>query len=351
MKYIYLLMSLLIVNNIYSQDAIKISYNKDLKQYNLTLLEGGIVDGYANSYWVKGSQNSIDVLNGNGFLKFVFDESFKIHEVGYEYIFTNNGKKYVGGFKTNNCIFGLKSYFYNKQASSISNLFEYEKLKPTNNIPNSIEWSGNGSGFFIDEEGYIITNFHVIKNAKLIGVEFKYNQEILTFNAKVIKSDKINDLAVLKIDDSKFNKINTIPYNLKTRPIDIASEVYALGYPLALSIMGKDIKFTSGRISSKTGIDGDITNYQIQVPIQPGNSGGPLFDMEGNLVGVTTSSVNRTLDLTENVNYAVKSSYIVNLVDVLSEKINLPSSTKLSSLSLTQQIKLLEQYVVLVKVK
>ena len=68
--------------------------------------------------------------------------------------------------------------------------------------------------------------------------------------------------------------------------------------------MGKDIKFTDGKISSKTGFNGDITTYQIQVPIQPGNSGGPLFDFSGNLVGITSSGVNRQLDLTENVNYA-----------------------------------------------
>jgi S1-C subfamily serine protease len=212
-------------------------------------------------------------------------------------------------------------------------------------------WKGNGSGFFISKSGYIVTNNHVIDGASEIEVEFKYKNEIESFNAKVIKVDKTNDLAIIKIDDDKFKNLSVIPYNFKTRTIDTGSEVFALGYPLALSIMGKDIKFTNGRISSKTGIDGDITTYQISVPIQPGNSGGPLFDFNGNLIGITSSTINRKLNLTENVNYAIKSSYLLNLIDVLPETISLPSSTQLASKLLTEQIKILSDYVVLIKVK
>jgi S1-C subfamily serine protease len=95
----------------------------------------------------------------------------------------------------------------------------------------------------------------------------------------------------------------------------------------------------------------DITSYQIQVPIQPGNSGGPLFDFKGNLIGITSSGINRELNLTENVNYAIKSSYLLSLVDVLPEIISLPSSTQLASKKLTEQIKVLSDYVVLIKVK
>ena len=145
--------------------------------------------------------------------------------------------------------------------------------------------------------------------------------------------------------------LSDIPYNFKTRSVDIGTEIFALGYPMALSLMGKDIKFTDGKISSKTGLGGDITTYQIQVPIQPGNSGGPLFDFKGNLIGITSSGINRKLDLTENVNYAIKSSYLLNLIDVLPETITLPSSTQLASKKLTEQIKILSDYVVLIKVR
>jgi len=227
-----------------------------------------------------------------------------------------------------------------------------EVTKPSNINRKNINWLGNGSGFLISRSGYIATNNHVIDGASVIEVEFKYMNEVQAFNAKVIKVDRTNDLAVIKIDDAGFLKLrDNIPYNFKKEIIDIGSEVFALGYPLALTLMGKDIKFTDGKISSKTGLAGDVTTYQIQVPIQPGNSGGPLFDTRGNLIGITSSGINRSLDLTENVNYAIKASYLSNLINVLPENIALPSGTQLASKKLTDQIKILSDYVVLIKVK
>jgi S1-C subfamily serine protease len=249
----------------------------------------------------------------------------------------------------------LLSTAYKKALSKLTSLFyEYDpNIVPSTqpNTRNNTEWAGNGSGFFISKSGYIVTNNHVIDGALEIEVEFKYKNQVEEFNAKVIKVDKTNDLAIIKIDDSEFSNLSTIPYNFKTGTIDIGSEVFALGYPMALSLMGKDIKFTNGRISSKTGLDGDMTTYQIQVPIQPGNSGGPLFDFKGNLIGITSSGINRKLDLTENVNYAIKSRNLLNLIEALPETITLPSSTQLASKPLTEQIKALSDYVVLIKVK
>ena len=226
---------------------------------------------------------------------------------------------------------------------------KYSSSKSTSK--NNTEWNGNGSGFFISKSGYIATNYHVIDGVSEIEVEFRYKNEIKGFNAKVIKVDKTNDLAILKIDDDDFSYVGALPYTFRTRSVDVGTQVFALGYPMALSLMGKDIKFTDGKISSKTGLDGDITKYQIQVPIQPGNSGGPLFDTKGNLIGITSSGINRKLDLTENVNYAIKTNYLLNLIEVLPETITLPSSTQLASKQLTEQIKALSDYVVLIKVK
>ena len=113
--------------------------------------------------------------------------------------------------------------------------------------------------------------------------------------------------------------------------------------------MGKEIKVTDGMISSKSGFDGDITTYQITAPIQEGNSGGPLFDEKGNLLGINSSGIRK--DVADNVAYTIKSSYIVNLIDVMPKNIDLPSNTKLQSLPLTEQIKEISKYVVLIKVK
>jgi hypothetical protein len=95
--------------------------------------------------------------------------------------------------------------------------------------------------------------------------------------------------------------------------------------------------------------DGDITTYQISAPIQGGNSGGPLFDDKGNFIGINSSGINKKL--ADNVGYSIKTSYVLNLIDILPKSIDLPSNKKLVTLPLTEQIKEITKYVVLVKVK
>jgi S1-C subfamily serine protease len=224
----------------------------------------------------------------------------------------------------------------------------YPKLSKQKTSKNG-EWAGNGSGIIISKSGHIVTNYHVIEDADDIEVEFIVNGEVQKFNAEVVQSDKVNDLSIIKIFDMNFDGLDNLPYNFKTRSSDVGTKVYAYGYPMALSLMGKEIKITDGIISSKSGFDGDITTYQITAPIQGGNSGGPLFDDNANFLGINSSGLSK--EIAENVGYTIKSSYVLNLIDVLPKGIDLPSSTKLKSLSLTEQIKEISKYVVLVKVK
>ena len=212
------------------------------------------------------------------------------------------------------------------------------------------EWKGNGSGFFINEKGYIATNYHVVEDAKEIQVEYFQKGIKNVYQAKVIVTDKQNDLAIIQIKDSKFKLLSTIPYVFNTIIKDVGTDVFALGYPIA-DVMGEEIKFTDGKISSKTGIHGDITVYQISVPIQPGNSGGPLFDNKGNLVGITSSALNKEYCASENVNYAIKISYLKNLVDVMPESITLPNNIEIYNRSLTEKIKLLSDFIPIIKVR
>lgn len=210
-------------------------------------------------------------------------------------------------------------------------------------------FAGNGTGFFIDVDGYIATNYHVVENANVIVVEFIRNGEKLNYTAEVIQTDKQNDLAIIKIKDSDFIPFTSIPYNFKIETSDVGTTVFALGYPMALSVMGTEIKFTDGKLSSKTGYKGDITTYQTTTPIQPGNSGGPLFDYDGNLIGINSSMIGH--DVADNVSYAIKSSYLSNLVDALPIYIYLPDDTSIADEILTEKIKILSPYVVLIKIK
>lgn len=159
----------------------------------------------------------------------------------------------------------------------------------------------------------MITNYHVINELNNISVVLK-DKEI---KAKLITKDKANDIAVIKINvDQEF-----IPIPIsKTTLLNIGDEVFTLGYPL-VDVQGKNLKATFGRINSKTGLADDIRLLQIDVPIQPGNSGGPLLNSKGDVVGVVTSTLDQIIvlykkgSLPQNVNYAVKSDYILPIIE------------------------------------
>ena len=186
-----------------------------------------------------------------------------------------------------------------------------DNLSTTNNAPSS------GSGFAISSSGLIATNSHVISGASSIKVRGINGDFSKTYNAKLITEDKNNDLAIISIDDKNFTSIGSIPYLISNNNVDVGTSIFVLGYPLRAT-MGDEIKLTNGIISSKTAFQGDVTSYQLSAPVQPGNSGGPLFDDKGNIVGVINA---KHLD-TENVTYAVKSTYLLNLIEILPLHLN-----------------------------
>ena len=208
------------------------------------------------------------------------------------------------------------------------------------NRVNSQEWSGSG---FALKDGYIVTNYHVIENAESIWIHGIKGDFPTKYNAKVVATDKFNDIALLKVSDSNFTGFGTIPYNVKTSVSDVGEDIFVLGYPL-ISTMGEEIKLTTGVISSRTGFQGDVSLYQISAPIQPGNSGGPLFDYKGNLVGIVSSKHTGA----ENVGYAIKTSYLRNLIESTVSKDILPTPAQTASLSLPEKIKVLKNFVFMI---
>ncbi len=288
----------------------------------------------------------------------------KMFKFGDEYVFSINGQivareKYKT-LRGNNCglvVSGKGTYYLT--GLTVKEFLpeeELEKQKPKQVNPSpsasntSGEWKGNGSGFFISEKGYIATNYHVVQDAKEIQVEYYQKGIKKVYPAEVIVSDKLNDLSIIKIKSDKFQNTSQIPYVFFTNTVDVGTEVFALGYPIA-DVMGDEVKFTDGKISSRTGLQGDITVYQISTPIQAGNSGGPLFDNKGNLIGIPSSGLNREYFKTENVNYAIKSSYLKNLIDVLPETITIPNYTEIYNLTLTEKIKVLSEFVPIIRIK
>ena len=225
----------------------------------------------------------------------------------------------------------------------------YLKMYPANSCFSS---SGNqkstGTGFAISSNGYIVTNYHVIENAKSIEVKGINGNFYRKLSAKVIVSDERNDLAIIKINDANFTSLGSIPYTFRQGTAEVGENVFVLGYPMTTT-MGEEVKLTNGIISSKTGFKGDISLYQISAPVQPGNSGGPLFDKNGNLIGI----VNAKHSLAENAGYAIKVSYLISLIDLLPQTINQPTFNFLNGKGLTEQVKLASNftYIILVNDK
>jgi S1-C subfamily serine protease len=242
---------------------------------------------------------------------------------------------------------GLINVLDNKKNKDV-----YLKMFPTtssNSTPNSGNLPSNlistGTGFAISSKGYIVTNYHVIEDASSIKVRGINNNFSSSYNASVIASDKNSDLAILKINDSKFTSLGTIPYTISTKTSDVGSSVYVLGYPL-LSTMGQEVKVTNGIISSKSGYNGDISTYQVSVPVQPGNSGGPLLDSKGNIIGV----INAKHKLAENASYAIKSNYLLNLIESIDQPPVLQSINSLNGKSFTEQLKVVKNFTYIIEI-
>ena len=222
----------------------------------------------------------------------------------------------------------------------------YVKMFPsvTDNIATPSDMPVSGTGFALTSNGLIVTNYHVIENAKSINIRGINEDFSRLYSAKVIINDKHNDLAILKIDDYSFTSLGSIPYTIKTIGTNVGENIFVLGYPLRAT-MGDEVKLTNGIISSKTGFQGDITSYQISAPVQPGNSGGPLFDANGNLIGI----VNAKHINAENATYAIKASYLTNMIDLLDYPPTLQTVSSVKAKPLTQQVQMVKKFVYIIE--
>jgi hypothetical protein len=175
-----------------------------------------------------------------------------------------------------------------------------------------------GTGFFVSGDGYIVTNYHVVEGSSRLLV--KHLDETLT--ATVVAVDRQNDIALLKVPktDHPFPHLSV---NMAAIPTP-GSDVFTIGFPDPM-ILGLTPKTTRGNVTASAGIKDDPRFLQISVPIQPGNSGGPLVDLAGSVIGITTATIdaiNRLKDggyLPQNINYALKASYLKGVFDQVAD--------------------------------
>jgi S1-C subfamily serine protease len=173
----------------------------------------------------------------------------------------------------------------------------------------------SGSGILISDKGHVLTNFHVVEGCRTFTV---VPSGALASEAKLLTMDEANDLAVLKLtsalDSVAFAKFRG------GRGVKAGEPISVFGYPLVgtLSTSGN---FVTGSISSLAGMGDDARMMQISAPVQPGNSGGPLLDSSGSVIGVVNSKLNEiayakaTGSLPQNVNFAIKANVAMNFLD------------------------------------
>jgi serine protease Do len=199
-----------------------------------------------------------------------------------------------------------------------------------------------GTGFALTADGYLVTSAHVIKGADSLLIESRNHQR---YHAETVYSDVKHDLAILRIKDAKFAGFGRLPYTFKGGQADLGERVYTLGYPR------EDVVYGEGALSARSGFGGDTAFYQVSIPVNPGNSGGPLLDGQGNLIGVLSGRQ----DDVQSAAFATKSSYLVRLVDSLKNKqttqpYRMPRANQLAGAGRAQQVKRLQDFVFVVKV-
>ncbi len=215
---------------------------------------------------------------------------------------------------------------------------------PAGQVPAAdITPSGYGSGLLV-KGGYVVTCWHVVDKAQKISINCQGKDLV----ASVVQKDVGNDLAILRVDGADAGASLSFADSVK-----LGAQVFTMGFPHP-GLQGSDVKFTTGSISGMTGPGNTPVYFQISAPLQSGNSGGPLFDEYGNLVGVVAAKLDSlkmlaaTGDLPQNVNYAIKSDYLVPLLKTVDGIKIQPSQTKpVNLLSLVEELK---KSIVMIKV-
>jgi len=202
-------------------------------------------------------------------------------------------------------------------------------------IPEKLE--SRGTAFCIHSDGYFITSNHIITQ-QVESIKIRTEKGLIS--AKVVSSDEGLDIALLKVDT---NDLTAIPI-ISSSSMKTGQKVFTIGFP-NVDIQGSEPKFTEGVISSLSGIQNNPRFFQIAVAVQPGNSGGPLVDEKGRVVGIVTAKLDditsliATGSVPQNVNYAVKSSFVLPIFEGIEGLKELPKATELSREEAIQKVK------------
>jgi S1-C subfamily serine protease len=257
----------------------------------------------------------------------------------------------------------LTSYFSPKGEAALQNLgrridiTEYKVNNAINRINTDTRnnpgesaikpFDHGGTGFLIDGKGYLVTNAHVVKNSTLVDVQNNLGE----YKARIIHLDRQADLALLKIEDTSFHAFSSLPYSINKTGAELGEELFTLGYPR------DEIVYNKGYMSAKTGFQGDTLACQITIAANPGNSGTPVINNDGEVIGIVSSSQQNA----QGVVFAVRSRNIFRAIDAMKSDstllrsdsslshLHLPVNSAIRGLDRKQQIKRIEDCIFIVK--
>jgi len=316
------------------------------------------VGGWKDGKW--HGQGTLTFRRGGGYVGAFKDG--KMHGQGTA--ISANGDKYVGAIKDGKS-HGQGTYTYAdgrvKKGIWENNIFLYAKIpsptvtakkspEPSSDVQRELEKlrkenarlkkekkqkpkpspkpSGtSGSGFFISKKGHVITNQHIVSKCKEVTVGDNAQKQV---TATVLETDRSNDLALLRISNMQMASVETkslirklgikvVPLAsdglMRFEDVELGERVLVAGYPYG-ELVSNTIKVTGGMVSAVRGLGDDTGQFQIDASVQPGNSGGPIYDENGNIVGVVVSQLNKmkfakaTGSIPENVNFGIKASTV-----------------------------------------
>ena len=177
-------------------------------------------------------------------------------------------------------------------------------------------FTGSGTAFFISDEGHLITNHHVVNYCNITKVNYFGK----TGTAKILAYDRVNDLALLETDIIPKDK-----FDISNRDPKLLDDIYVAGYPFGKAV-SSSVKVTKGVVSALAGSQDNYALVQIDAAIQPGNSGGPIVNTSGNVVGVAVAKLDfkDAMEsygvIPENTNFGIKSSILKNFTSANSIK-------------------------------
>lgn len=212
--------------------------------------------------------------------------------------FSDNGNVVSAYFSKNRqSIWGIANKFFDGQGSDIKIVEKPKKEKPKPKLEDEkIVPAGSGSGFFVLKDGTIITNYHVIEGCEVNKVSYKGTQ----YNAKVLSVDKVNDIAILKTD--------IVPqrvFSVSDDDVSLLEDVVVAGYPLGKQISAA-IKTHKGVVTALAGAGDNYSFFQTDAAINQGNSGGPIINQKGNVVGIAVATW--VEEGVQGVHFGIKSS-------------------------------------------